>query len=164
MRRVAKGYDMPVQDRRIEPGVNEVEVRRVGFTGTREPTRIHAERARQAVESLPVHTVVFTGGCVGVDALVARAAKARGLYVHVILPSDHSRVDPEWRRYCDSYEQMPPGTSYKDRDARLVHRSRELIAIPLVAEHAPASRRSGTWMTVRLARRDLKPVRVVGVF
>lgn len=44
------------------------------------------EQVRRYVDDLPTDTVVVTGGAEGVDALVERAARARGLTVVVVWP------------------------------------------------------------------------------
>jgi hypothetical protein len=107
------------------------------------------------------NTSVITGACVGVDAYVARAARARGLYVHTVVPWDQSRVDPEWERYCDSATHMAEGTSYKDRNQTIVDLSTELVGVPAYGEGHGKSRRSGTWQTIRLALKANKPVDVL---
>jgi hypothetical protein len=55
---------------------------------------------------------------------------------------------------------MPPGTTFKQRDARMVEVGDRVIAFPLYPENDPRSKRSGTWMTVRLANRAGKPVKI----
>lgn len=130
----------------------------VGFTGTRNVPTAMLPRIRRIVEALPEGTGVVTGGCVGVDAIVARVANQRGLHVHTVLPADRSRVDRAWADHCSTYEEMPAGTDYRARNTRIVELSDEIIAIPEAPEHDPRSRRSGTWMTVRIARRAGKPV------
>jgi hypothetical protein len=126
---------------------------RVGFTGTRR-SGIEVERAiHRAFERIDADAQIITGGCIGADALVARYARSLAMLVHTIVPADRSRVDPDWRRFCTSFEEMPPGTDYRARNERIVECSTQLIAIPEYPEHDDRSRRSGTWMTVRIARR-----------
>lgn len=132
----------------------------VGFTGTRSlPTSCYADVER-IVKALPQGTRVVTGGCVGVDDFVAFTAHANGYPVHSVVPADQSRVAPGWGDYCSSFEVMPPGTDYRARNERIVELSDRIIAIPEALEDAARSRRSGTWMTVRIARRAGKPVQV----
>jgi predicted Rossmann fold nucleotide-binding protein DprA/Smf involved in DNA uptake len=135
-------------------------VETVGFTGTRSVGMADLPRIRQIVEALPDGTMVVTGACIGVDAAVARVANRRDLIVHTIVPADRSRVDPKWLCHVDTFEELPDGTTYRDRNARIVALSDRLIAIPDHAEHDPESRRSGTWQTIRLARRAGKPVEI----
>lgn len=104
---------------------------------------------------------VVTGGCRGVDAQVARSARKHGLFVYTVLPANRSQVDPDWWAYADAYKEMPKGSSYRDRDKALVDLSNRLVALPRHPEHDPRSKRSGTWLTVRLAREAGKPVDIV---
>jgi NADH:ubiquinone oxidoreductase subunit len=132
----------------------------VGFSGTRRLPTTAYERVGAIVATLPEGTRVVQGACIGVDSYVAWAAKRRGLHVHAVVPADRSRVPPDWRDWCDTFEEMPAGTDYRSRNARIAGQIDRLIAIPDAAEDAPQSRRSGTWMTVRIARRIGIPVEV----
>jgi hypothetical protein len=133
---------------------------RVATSGTRERlTMAQAALVRDKVLSLPPGTTVVTGGCVGVDALIATVAYRAGRYhVLTVLPADHSRVDPNWKDHCHEHIQMEHGTTYRQRDAMVVLHGDNLLAFPLYPEDDPRSKRSGTWMTVRLAKRAAKPV------
>jgi hypothetical protein len=97
-----------------------------------------------------------TGGCVGGDAFIGR-----WLYVNrpgaehvVIVPANRSRVEEWWRGLDVTVTEMPPGTTYADRNARLVAEAEggAVFAFPLYPEHDPRSRRSGSWQAVRMAR------------
>jgi hypothetical protein len=48
---------------------------------------------------------------------------------------------------------MPAGTTYADRNAVLVKRGTFVCGLPAYPEDDPRSRRSGTWQTIRMARR-----------
>jgi hypothetical protein len=96
--------------------------------------------------------VVITGACVGVDSFAARYARRLGHQVHTIVPADRSRVDAEWRSWCTSFIEMPPGSTHRDRNVFLVREGTHgLRAFPEFAMNDPRSHRSGTWMTVRIA-------------
>lgn len=124
----------------------------VGFSGSRQALTPNQEAyVLHAVRALPHGTLVVTGACVGLDAFVAREAFFSGFRVKTILPFDRKAVDPDWAKYCHEYEEMPVGTTYKHRNARIVQLSDSLIAFPLHAEGD--SLYSGTWQTVRMARR-----------
>jgi hypothetical protein len=134
----------------------------VGFTGSRElslPLAQSRRVIREAVQSLPKDARVVTGACIGVDAEVAYLAYGTH-HVHTIVPADRSRVDPHWRDYCDTFEEMPPGTTYRDRNERIVEVSTRLIGIAQAPENDIHSRRSGTWQTIRLARKAGRSVEV----
>jgi len=154
----------------------------VGFSGARSV----ADAARvmdlvRAVVTRPDVTGVVTGACVGVDGIAGRFAHAlRPDARHVVIvPADRSRVDPWWKalvhrdlllsttvptvaRFAPGLTvlYMPDGSSYRDRDRAVVTASRRLVALPAYPETDARSARSGTWLTVRLAREARVPVEV----
>src|SRR5262249_19060923 len=72
----------------------------------------------------------------------------------VVVPADRSRVDPWWEGCPEvTVIEMPEGTTYRDRNAALVARSAAVFGLPAYPEDDPRSRRSGTWQTIRMARR-----------
>lgn len=142
---------------------------KVSISGTREAlSERQREFVRRRILALPAGTTVNTGGCLGVDAFVARVAFSSGyLRVHTIMPGDRRQSDPLWREFCHSFEEMPSYTTFKQRDVAVVEAGDNLLAFPMYREWVhktrtgdPRSTRSGTWMTVRLARQDGKPVEV----
>jgi hypothetical protein len=122
---------------------------------------------RERLQLLAPGTVVVVGGCVGVDAYVARAvfAYCREVRVHAIVSADTRTtawVDPAWEIWCHTYEMMPAGTTNRDRNIRLLDSGNAyLLAWPAYPEEHPESQRSGTWQTIRLGRRRSMPVEVV---
>jgi hypothetical protein len=117
-------------------------------------TRVQEEIITEVIDALPSGCIVITGACVGVDAYAARYAKRTKHGVFAIVPADRSRVDLEWIKWCDMYHQMARGSTYADRNAMLVSEATGgLRAFPSAPEHAPESRRSGTWQTIRMAYR-----------
>lgn len=106
--------------------------------------------------------VVVTGGCIGVDYLVAKFAHELGIYVHTVLPCDRSRVQYQWREFCDSFEEMPyvepVWRGFKPRNQRMVDLATELNAAPQYPRTMTESKRSGTWQTVGMAERKPIPV------
>lgn len=133
---------------------------RIGWTATRHLTDELRAWITDTIHALPIDATVITGGCVGGDAYIARVASERGMDVHAILPANRSQVDPEWAQYCTTVTQMPEGSTYRDRNAEIVRVSGWIYAAPAHPEHDPRSRRSGTWMTVRIARREGVPIRL----
>ena len=49
--------------------------------------------------------------------------------------------------------KMQPGTDYQARNARLVAEATAVFGLPAYPEEDPRSERSGTWQTIRIARR-----------
>lgn len=111
---------------------------RVGFTGSRQMTPGMRTYIEETIEALPGDTVVVTGGCIGVDAYAASVAYRSGLEVYTILPANRELV--------------------RDRNREIVKASDRLYVVPIYPEDHPSSRRSGTWMTARIARQRGCPV------
>lgn len=100
----------------------------------------------------------LTGACMGGDAFIGRWLRLhRPDAEHVVIvPADRSRVDPWWEQDgCPpvTVTEMPPGTTYADRNARLVTEANAVFAFPAYPENDPRSLRSGTWQTARMARK-----------
>lgn len=125
----------------------------IGCTGTRHLDDAGRNLIVDALSELDPHTDrLVVGGCVGADAYIGAVAKALGLPVHVVLPADRKLVDPHWRAYADSWEE---GGVYRQRNQRIVDLADYVFAFPNYPE-AEDNPHSGTWMTVRMARRAKK--------
>lgn len=139
---------------------------RVSFTGTRDGDLISMHReavtfhVADALRSagLGAELRFNTGGCVGFDSWAGQYVLRAFPKVdhHVYVPLDTSRVDPWW--------DVPPATlagvkvhegiaSYRERNAQLVANADFLIAVTEHPEDDARSQRSGSWMTIRMARR-----------
>lgn len=127
-------------------------------SGTREtlPDETRRTLAGLVQDAVEDHGIVkfISGACIGFDAWFgAFAATLWPEAEHlVIVPADRSRVDPWWLEFPRPVRvlHMPPETSYRARNLALVSGSHLLFAAPAAAERE--SRRSGTWMTIRMAR------------
>lgn len=138
----------------------------IAFSGTLRLTEKGSRIIRFTLGKLGYADEYVTGAAIGVDAevgtLLTRLCPAA---VHtVIVPADRKAVDAWWTRLPYQVEKlrvvyMPPGTSYRDRNQELVDRATMLVAYPAFPEVDLRSRRSGTWQTVRMARRAEKPVK-----
>jgi hypothetical protein len=137
-------------------------VRSVSFTASRDM----GQAAREGIVTsvLTVHVPLadryVTGACIGGDAFIGRWLNYnRPDAEHVIVvPADRSRVDNWWMTGLFNGRpvtviEMPPGTTYADRNARLVAEADAVFAFPAYPENDPRSLRSGTWQTVRLSRK-----------
>lgn len=136
-------------------------IRTVSFTASRDLD----EAARKGVVTsiLTVHVPhadrYVTGACVGGDAFIGRwlYANRPGAEHVVIVPANRIRVDEWWleaRGPEVTVIEMPAGTTYADRNAKLVAEAAAVFAFPAYPEDDPRSLRSGTWQTVRLARKS----------
>jgi hypothetical protein len=129
-----------------------------------------------------------TGACVGGDHRIAEwLLQVYPDVPHlVIVPADRSRVYDWWSERQDHLtltdvreviqnqviltapasppriviRYMPPGTTYRDRNAAIIAASDCLVAFPEHREGHPRSARSGSWMTVRMARKEGKMIYV----
>ena len=132
---------------------------RIGITATRALTPTGQQHITDALSKAAKEgcEMVIVGGAIGGDAFAARAAHALRLWVRVILPLDTKEVDPDWRQYADEAEGSYP---YRERNTRIVDQCSTLYAFPAYPEDDPRSKRSGTWMTVRIARQKGRSVQV----
>jgi hypothetical protein len=126
----------------------------VGFTGTRHGM---TEAQRAALDEILVRRCgafgqLRYGDAIGADAEAHVIARNNGIRV-VIHPPD---VDTD-RAFCqDGY--VLPAKPDQERNRDIVDASAVLVACPRSAEEEP---RSGTWSTVRYARKQGKPVHLV---
>lgn len=134
----------------------------LAFTGTRD---INPDIQRKINEFFDIldrrkaaKPLLITGACIGVDAYVASCGKFRGYPVYSIIHYNRKTVDPNWRRKCFGYSLMPEGTDYRARDTRMVEICDRLIGFP--KDPNVEEQRSGTWMTIRIARSMRKDIRI----
>src|SRR5579863_4966865 len=131
----------------------------ISFTAARELSGAAADGVllNVLVTGVPHVDRYVTGACLGGDAFIGRWLYLNRPHAQhaVIVPADRSRVDPWWLEVTGPVEvtEMPPGTTYADRNARLVAEGTCVFGFPAYPEDDPRSQRSGTWQTVRLARR-----------
>jgi hypothetical protein len=137
---------------------------RIGFTGTRSLRRLDAVRAFLSA-TCDDGDEFTTGACLGFDAFAAH--HLLDVYPdrrhRLVVPANRTQVD--WS-IIDRFllllaqgaknavvEEMPDGSTYKQRNERILDHADELVAVVAWAEHDGRSIRSGSWQTVRLARK-----------
>ncbi|MEU7814068.1 hypothetical protein [Pseudonocardia sp. NPDC049154] len=128
---------------------------KIGFTGTRlTPTDPQSDALTGLLAGCALWYGDFElhhGDCVGADALAARIAKAHDFIVHVHPPTEQGMR--AWTAGHVMHEPLP----YLERNRAIVDATECLIAVP----DGPERTRSGTWSTVRYARRLGRPVTIV---
>lgn len=134
--------------------MSQLKVRHVGFTGTREGMTEFQKRAlRKAMESATVdgiENVLHHGDCIGADAEAHDIAVDLGWDITI-----HPPTDQRYRAFKDDGAIILPQKDYVSRDHDIVEASRFIFAAPKKDQE---ELRSGTWLTVRYARKTKKRV------
>lgn len=130
-------------------------MRSLGFTGTQ--IGMTPEQRDSVIlfleGSAPVS--VHHGDCIGADAdfhdLVQRYLPEANIHIH-------PPKNPTKRAFCKGGQYVHPIKDYLDRNIDIVNESDELLAIPKDFEE---EQRSGTWFTVRQARKRGKVIHII---
>jgi hypothetical protein len=127
----------------------------IGFTGTQDGM---TEKQKRTVHRLVIElgaTDLHHGDCIGSDDQADMIARELGLWLHIHPPSNPSK-----RAWCvvpsgllTLYQPLP----YLERNHAIVDAAAALIATP---KEMTETLRSGTWATVRYARRQRKPLHI----
>lgn len=130
----------------------------LGFTASREGFDPPPQQVWQVLMSLPPAGRYVTGGCRGGDAVIGRWLRIT--YPHaehvVVVPASLRQAEDWWSgldRLPPQVIRMPPWSTYRDRNIYLVQLASEVYGFPSWPEQDQRSARSGTWQTIRLARR-----------
>lgn len=123
---------------------------KIGFTGTSEG--IPEPQLLAAMKLLIKGAELHFGDCVGADAQAWYLATAWGFRTVA-----HPPIDPKKRAFCKADEIRAP-KPYIERNHDIVDECERLIATPRTMEE---ELRSGTWATIRYARKLKKPVIIV---
>jgi len=128
----------------------------VGMTGTQDGcTRQQRENIRRwIIEHASEIETLHQGDCVGADFFVAVQAEMSNIQM-VVHPPTFNGKRAHTETFSNVVEVKPPA-DYLVRNRRIVAATDCLIAIPKGME----ALRSGTWSTVRYARKQGKPVTI----
>lgn len=136
---------------------------RVGFTGTRDGmTHLQYEHVADLLSAI-VRALATAGGneelvglhgdCIGADAEFSEMCYMLGFYIELYPP-----IVPSGRAWCeDGVRLVHPEQDYLDRNHAIVDSCDVLIGGP----KGPEVQRSGTWATLRYARKIGKPWNIV---
>ena len=122
----------------------------IGFTGTRHAMTAPQKRALR--EIMKGVTVLHHGDCVGADAAAYAIAKELGAKT-----VGHPPDNPILRAFTKNDDQRAP-EPYQARNRSIVIDSEELVACP---RHPTEHKKSGTWATIRFARKRGKRITII---
>ena len=127
---------------------------KVGFTGTREGLTEYqrGKLAKVLSDMRDTYSVFVHGDCVGADEQAHRIAKSLGYIIEVYPPKN-----PRLRAFCEATIVHEPD-DYLSRNRKIVDTVDFLIACP---KQEKEILRSGTWATVRYARKRGKEVLII---
>lgn len=125
---------------------------KIGFTGTsRGATAQQVDSLGLLLERLSPEEI-HLGDCIGADAQAHAVARRIGLRTVGHLPSD-----PKKRAHC-TYHEEREALPYKERNQAIAAETDALIACSLLPKEI---NRSGTWHTIRCARKLGRPIWII---
>lgn len=123
---------------------------RLGFTGTRQGlTDAQAIVFADFVQTMRPDEF-HHGDCIGADAQAHKLVRIYSPTTKIVI---HPPIDPKHRAWCIAEEYKDP-KPYLDRNHDIVDVCTTLVATPATENE---QLRSGTWATVRYARRNGSP-------
>lgn len=131
----------------------------IGFTGTSgHVTRVQENRLDYTFADLRRDRALTLhhGDCIGADKIAHELWKGLGGNVWI-----HPPTDPKKRAWCKADEEdfINAERPYLDRNMDIAMGCQLLIACPGNMTELP--RGSGTWATIRYARKLLKPITII---
>lgn len=131
----------------------------IGVTGTQYPAADSMAAFKIAEDALrpylqPENTLIH-GACVGMDAIAAVAASYAHVSIYAVVPAFRYKTSDAAIHLSTTVEYMPEGTTYMQRNDRIIALSDILLAFPKTEIE---ELRSGTWATIRRARKKGIPV------
>jgi hypothetical protein len=125
---------------------------RIGFTGTRRGMTAEQECALRALLTSHAGAILHHGDCIGADAQAHDVAVSLGW--DVVIHPPLVEAQSAWRTTADVRKPRP----YLERNKDIVRDTDLLIAAPAEASE---QHRSGTWSTVRFARKQRRPIWII---
>jgi hypothetical protein len=130
----------------------------IGFTGTsgtvRESQISELKWVLEKLAKLDDTMTLHHGDCINADAIADRIAFVLGYHIVIHPPDNNSK-----RAFCDTRgmegREMRYPKPYLERNHDIVNNSTFLVAVP---SSAYEYQRSGTWSTVRYARKVHVPI------
>jgi hypothetical protein len=126
---------------------------RLGFTGTSHGVQRPAAVALRRLFLELEPGVVHHGDCIHADALAFRFARDARALTHC-----HPPDNPRKRAWTTPNDFMEPELPYIVRNHNIVDRTLMMVAVPAFFEE---ELRSGTWATIRYARKLERPLLLV---
>ena len=131
-------------------------MKHIGFTGTRD--MLPEERYNSLTDYLKKCLLtegayLHHGDCIGSDAMAHMIATTLGYKIHI-----HPPINESARAFCNG-DVMHKAKDYLDRNKDIVNVSDLLIAMPKNPKMEEL--KSGTWSTVRYAKRNDKEVIII---
>lgn len=103
------------------------------------------------------YRVFIHGDCIGADAQAARIAKDIGYYLICLPGHPKDKTNTMFRAFTDFNDEVREPKPFIARDHDIVNESDLLVATPVGEEEI----RSGTWTTIRYARKKKKPIEII---
>jgi hypothetical protein len=125
----------------------------IGFTGTQKGMTSYQMSKCYKVLERHNPTEVHHGDCIGSDSQFHDIAM--GLDIAIVI---HPPINPAKRAFKEDYFRRHPAVDYLVRNNHIVNQCEILIATPETVEE---ELRSGTWATIRAARKADKVVIII---
>jgi hypothetical protein len=133
---------------------------KIGFTGTQRGMSLSQHDALRGFllgATLGYENAEFHhGDCIGADAQAHDIAYSLRLSLVIHPPEDDKKR--AWKGSTASAIRIFPVLDYRDRNRMIVSSTDLLVAAPKMFKE---EQRSGTWMTIRMARIAKKPVFII---
>lgn len=134
----------------------------IGFTGTQEGMTVHqmavlSDQLKLIMRSSLSETTYWFhhGDCIGADEQAHKIARRIGWKIHL-----HPPIISDKRAFCD-YDLIEIEKEYLVRNKDIVNAVSYMYATPKETEE---QLRSGTWSTIRYAKRIFKPLTIIFPF